>query len=448
MPLESARQDPLGRVDVNQIIGHGQDPTLNSAPATAALIQAFRDGQLTAAEIADRAAKRPLVEAAADPEVLAAQKQAIVAGAGMKKLEFEQAAAMAKIPPRVQEMQAELTKYGLATPTAPKDWTDKDTATTVKNWADVEDWKTQVAKASAQKEIATKQEAVDTKTGQKTLIAVSKSSGTPVDRDAVDKTEQFFSSYGKSPKTWIAAGKPPVAELFPTAGTATTGAPGAGGGTGGAVIGLAEPKAATEGQAKAALFTARALAADEVFKNLEAKGFNPASTANWVQDLLIGPLGALKTADKRSFEAAKSAWSQGLLRLESGAAIAAKEQKWYEQTFFPTGLEPKAVQDQKAQMRSDVEALAKKLAETGHLDVPGLLKIENQAETIHKLSSNGAFSGSPTRQTVMFKGKAYIADNSDPANPKLIGAAPVSATKYVAPESLRAPAKPVVEPLQ
>lgn len=445
MGLETARQDQLGRIDVSQIIGRGQDPNLNSAPATQALISAFRDGQLTSAEIADRAAKRPLVEAAADPELLAAQKQQALASSGMAQLQFQQATAMAKIPPRIQEMQAELAKFGLQTPISPNDWTDAASATTVKTWADVEDWKTQVAKVTAQKEIPKQTEA--TRGTQKVLVSTSKTSGTELDPKAVDQMEVFSSTFGKSPKAWIAAGKPPAGDLFPAAGAATTGVVGAtgpGGGGGGTVIGTAEAKAPTENQAKAATAQARFISSNEVFENLKATGFDPAAMSNWTQELLIGPLAALKTADKRSFDAAKNSWAQGLLRLESGAAIAAKEQAWYEKTFFPTGLEPKAVQDQKAGMRADVEAVVAKLAESGHLDVPSLLKVRAQAETLDKLSSNGAFSGSPSRRTVMLGGKQYSVDNSDPGNPKLIGigAAPTPG-KYTSPESLR---KPTVEP--
>lgn len=99
----------------------------------------------------------------------------------------------------------------------------------------------------------------------------------------------------------------------------------------------------TETQQKALGALTRGLATEATLLNKysESTGFNPASLKSQVR------MGAYKggilsqivanfagiTEPERAFANAADAWVQGLLRAESGAAIATKEQQWYERTF-------------------------------------------------------------------------------------------------------------------
>lgn len=465
MGLETSPQNPLGRIDPGLVVPR-IDPASSGTLATTAMIEAFRNGQISANDIADRAMKRPAVEAAVatatDPEILAAQKQSVVAKGQVDVLAAQKAQELSRIPEGVLPYYQEVVKARIFPPVNLKNWNDTTTQQVVKAFSDLSDFHKEAAKAKIIGSSVASGKTIDPATKQEFEGPISGATREPLDRDAVQSVADWALKYGNDPAAWIKDGKQPVHEdLFSAPGTAITKAayiPGTlptdeaaaplaipenmkarlNAPSRGRMVGLPpEEKSPTQQQAQAGMFVARALGADEVFKNLEKAGFDPGSTKNWAQDLLIGPLSALKSADRRSYDAAKNEWSQGLLRLESGAAISNKEQKWYENTFFPTGLEPKAVQNQKARMRADVEAIANQMAKTGHLDVPALLNVESRADLIHDLTTGGALSGK-SLSVVKIGGRSGRLDNSDPANPKIIWDTPAPASKsYVPPISLR-----------
>jgi hypothetical protein len=129
--------------------------------------------------------------------------------------------------------------------------------------------------------------------------------------------------------------------------------------------GTAKPtgRAFTEPQQKALIAEARGLIANPILAN---PGFNPGDTASNLRmkaynsgtlgelATTLGP-GSTKISDaERQYANAQSQWIQGLLRVESGAAISKKEQGWYEKAFFPAIGDSPAVQAQKANARNAI----------------------------------------------------------------------------------------------
>lgn len=88
----------------------------------------------------------------------------------------------------------------------------------------------------------------------------------------------------------------------------------------------------------------------------EREGFNPTSKRGWLDRKLpdVPFLGDIKSEGARGWQPAMDEWAQGLLRLESGAAIAYKEQKWYERTFFPVYGDTPRVVAQKRRARQEL----------------------------------------------------------------------------------------------
>lgn len=121
----------------------------------------------------------------------------------------------------------------------------------------------------------------------------------------------------------------------------------------------------TETQQKALGALVRGLASEDALLNSAQKdpNFDPASVKSKLRmdaykGGTIGQLAATVgqiTPAERAYASAANAWIQGLLRAESGAAIAAKEQTWYEQTFFPAVGDPQAIQQQKTNLRKAIE---------------------------------------------------------------------------------------------
>lgn len=133
-------------------------------------------------------------------------------------------------------------------------------------------------------------------------------------------------------------------------------------------------KAFTEPQQKALIAQARSLVATPV---LESPGFNPGDPAanlrmkaynsGTLGELVttLGPSKAKITEAERNYANAANQWIQGLLRVESGAAISTKEQGWYEKAFFPSIGDTPAVQKQKADARKSISAALESVI-TGH----------------------------------------------------------------------------------
>lgn len=440
MGLETAPQNPLGRIDPSMVVPRS-DPSLNSPSATAAMIDAFRNGQITANDIADRALKHPAMEAAVknatDPQLVEARKAQEMAGSQEAVIKAQQMKELANVPASVLPYYQAAVQAGVMAPVDLKKWTDADTQRTIKAAGDLLEFHRESAKAKMLTGSIVSKPKEDPVTHNVYDVPTSHTTGAELNPEAAKAVNTWDVQYGTNPVKWIQAGKPPVHEdLFAAPGAITAPTTGAATPTG-RLVKTGDEKAPTAQQAQAGMFAARALGADEVLKNLQQAGFNPASTQNWLQDFLIGPLGAFKTGERKAYDAAKNEWTQGLLRLESGAAISNKEQSWYEKTFFPTAFDPPAVQDQKAKMRADVEIIANQMAKTGRLDVPALMNVEGRANLIHDLSKSGVLTGgtNSSLQKVNLGGKT---GRWDPANNRIIWeSAPAASKPYVAPTSLR-----------
>ena len=443
MGLETAAPG-LGRIDVNQITGGVPAPVVEPR-AVAALTEAFRNGQITANDIHDRFLKAPVVEAQAklmaDPAIVEAQRRNILAGADQNELqvkELEQKLAFAKIPPSVRDAQTELIKAGYGVEVDPQSWTPKDTNEVLKRYSELTSFKDNLAKSALDSSVI-KDDVRDTKhQGRNVKVAykVRKDTNEILDPKQVG---QIFNWQQTNPsvKDWVNNGKPQYQSIFADtapgtvapAGSAPAAGPAASplvvpaGKPGGvkmpatgsaAAVAAASPatpmaggaspnggddiqfgtivedkqdssKGATQVQGQSGTFVAKAREANDEFAKLKAVGFNPASWSSWFQDFAVGPLGALKTEEKRKYDAAQSAWISGLLRLESGAAISAKEQSWYERTFFPQLGDTGPVQAQKERMRAGVEAVANTIAQQGGVDADSILQLNgvlNQANSI------------------------------------------------------------------
>lgn len=485
MPLETANTAPLGRIDPNSLFS-APDPSIVEPRAISAMSDAFRSGLISAQDIQQRAMMRPAqqaaVQMATDPEVLAAQKASIVQAAEHGRLGNQAAAldlaqrqALANIPPIVQQMHAENLKFNLAIPKTPQQWTPQDSIQTFEIWKGIEKWKTERAAAEAEKAMIGDQEVI--RGGQKLRVPINKLTSTEITSDAAASLAQWLAE-NPTPQAYFQKGQKPAPSLFGvTPGTATveeiqavpnagpiqdappiplaTPAPAATGtpaatatttvtpaattsatpasGMALSDVGM-ETKAATEMQTKAALFGQRAGEAEATIKDLEAKGYNPASWSNWVQNYFMGPLEGVKTEQKKSYDAAATSWLQGLLRLESGAAISTKEEKWYRTGFFPVVGDSIAVQNQKANLRQAIEALAMQVAKQGHLDVEGLKAINARAQMLSEMSA----PDSTKEASVSVSGVG----NVSPVN----ASQGVVRVNYTPPSSLKAKPSPVVQP--
>lgn len=133
-------------------------------------------------------------------------------------------------------------------------------------------------------------------------------------------------------------------------------------------------RAFTEPQQKALIEAARDIVTAPILQN---PGFNPGETwANLrMKAYNSGTLGELATTHgpkfaeisdaERNYANAQSQWIQGLLRVESGAAISKKEQGWYEKAFFPAIGDSPAIQKQKAEARKGIVTALESVI-TGH----------------------------------------------------------------------------------
>lgn len=438
--------DRLGPINPSGFVAN--TPIVVEPRAVQALTDAFRSGQIRADEIADRAMLRPAQKAAAslaaEPSIVEAKRQEILTGAESAKIKLEadklaleQAKQQANIPAIIRDQNKELATKGLQVfPDTGGTWTPEKSAEVAQLWKDLKNWEAEFSSAVAQDK-SLKEVDITTDAGVE-KISYEEGSQRRADPGRAASIKDWIRT-NASPRQWIQSGKPPSPTLFgpapgqvagvppevasgqrapgfdaqmtPLPGTApapavTPAAPASAipATPGGLLVKPAgvDRKAPTEPQAKAATAVARMITADEVLNNLQQKGFNPSATTNWVQDYLVGPLEALKTADKKTYDTAAGSWIQGLLRLESGAAIAAKEQKWYEQTFFPRPGDTPAVQQIKSEMRDDVEAIVQELARGGGLNVPALIGVRKQGETLNATAAAGV----PTRQTTV-GGKTY-----------------------------------------
>lgn len=185
-----------------------------------------------------------------------------------------------------------------------------------------------------------------------------------------------------APKTAMPGAKPTVA--IPEAGTQI----------GDTAISLGSPKAKdmqekapTEAQQRAELALSRFAQSNDIFKSLKEAGYDPTTVNSWMDSFLPE---VLKSGDRKAYDAGVDAWSQGLLRLESGAAISRQEKSWYDKAFFPQVNDPPAVVEYKGQMRRDIERMVGEIAQAGAVVSP---ESANQMRRIYEQA--GATVGTP-----------------------------------------------------
>lgn len=485
MGLESDR-NALGRIDVASL---APTPAAVVEPrAVAALNDAFRSGLVTANDIMDRVAQRPAFNAqnklASDPAVVEALRTTTLEKANQEKLQTEtaqlalnQAKLQQQIPPQVMAIQKELAQYNWQVMPAGNTWTQENTNEAIRRWTVAENLKTKRASLAAYRDSLKKGgQQIVTERGTE-IVPMNELSGEVQDPAKVAEVESFLTRYQR-PQQYDADGQPEAPDIFGTtapgavAAAPTGGAPAAGvtGATGPvgdpgtpAATGLrgtlisppgANLKAMTEVQGRAALGSERFKAADAELQKLKAKGFDPASFLNKSQStLLVGPLEALKGDDLKSYEAAESAWIQGLLRMESGAAISAKEEAAYRRAFFPRIGDSPVVQDQKERLRKAAEQIMVKIAQGQHYtpnDQAVLSAVRTGADAI--LSGQG--QGQPAGQTINIPGLGNVqAVPTQDGRIRIVRgtnapAAGGGASSYVAPAKLGAKmaGNPVVAP--
>lgn len=139
----------------------------------------------------------------------------------------------------------------------------------------------------------------------------------------------------------------------------------------------------TAKQDEGKIAVARMVEADAVHEQLKQEGYQPSSWGTYVQNLLVGPLRFFRSEQNKSWNSAQEAWLQGLLRLESGAAISKKEEGWYRDTFFPILGDTPKVEAQKEGLRSAIAGVVGRIAtgqpEQVKLGNAQLAGIRNQA---------------------------------------------------------------------
>lgn len=123
-------------------------------------------------------------------------------------------------------------------------------------------------------------------------------------------------------------------------------------------------KTPTEAQQRALLALPRFAEANKALVDLQQKNYDPTTWKSWVGSYLPE---ILKTGNRKEYEVAMSAWTQGLLRLESGAAITPKEQVWYERAFFPAPGDTPANVQQKQQLRASAEQMVGEIGSAGNI---------------------------------------------------------------------------------
>lgn len=98
-------------------------------------------------------------------------------------------------------------------------------------------------------------------------------------------------------------------------------------------------------------------------------GYDPTTYSSWIAGLMPNFL-RFGAQSRQTFEAARGLWQQGLLRMESGAAISPSEQVWYNTTFFPELNDPPALVEAKGNARRGVEDTVAEIAQAGGVISP------------------------------------------------------------------------------
>jgi len=450
---------PLGRIDPSSLIG--QAPPVVNQSSVAQLVDSFHKGFITADDIHERlagatAAKRKVeIQAASEamtPEAIAA-RQAQVGAAGAQA-QLSQAQAGASLPlvqptaelaqstleeqlatqkygPGVQYFKALNPEAGRDAPMTPDGKPDYAERAKV----GLELFRLKEKQKEALEKLTPKTQHLAS-TGDLINFNIM---GEPITKDLETRYKPDLKPFAQpgtvtpaTPAAPFAAPKTPAPMITGAAATAATAAPLSA--TSITPITPAAPtakpeigarteagyfmgekagqqKAFTEAQGKALNAMARAVSTQPTFDALEKKGFNPGDigAALRMKAVKSGTLGQLATTaipgptritpDERSYAAAANTWIQGILRVESGAAISKKEQGWYEDTFFPIMGDPPEIQKQKD--------IARKAATRSLEEVINGNHTPEEYDKFHKDIQNiAATIGAPTSPPTVAQGAA------------------------------------------
>lgn len=155
-----------------------------------------------------------------------------------------------------------------------------------------------------------------------------------------------------------------------------------------------EPKIkSTAEQDKAKLAMARFAESNDMQSALAKAGYDPTSIGSWYNSILPQ---IIKSGNQKMYESAKSAWAQGLLRLESGAAISAQEKEWYEKSFFPQVADTAAIVSAKEKLRHTTEQMVSEIARLGG-ETPETIALADRL--FQQASALGKLSGVSPKET-------------------------------------------------
>lgn len=115
---------------------------------------------------------------------------------------------------------------------------------------------------------------------------------------------------------------------------------------------LKEGKKPSAGEYAAAGYAKRLEQAENVFGDLQGKGYDPTSMRAQAEGMLPGFLGGLKSSNQQQQEQAQRNFVNAVLRRESGAAISPSEFDSAAKQYFPSAGDSAEVLKQKALNRS------------------------------------------------------------------------------------------------
>lgn len=458
--------------------------TFDSQSAVNDMIAAFRNGQVTTADLIERATKMPAlrqqVADVTDPAQVAARKQILLENASQEALATEankfalkQANDLAKIPASIRAKADDLAKHGALDPNfSAASYDENQKAIIEARWNSLQKWKRQAEMAATTLNTVKEAEVYDAAhnplgkrpvVGQKRVNDAAHSSlqkyvaayATPASfndwlKDGAPEPNTDLINAPKGATVYLPAATPgavPTLQKFPEGAPTREAAAKLAGdvlpGQSTLTVEANDPSAIgtprieapkdpklTEKQVTSLTFTARAKEANTVFDKLKSTSdFDPTSIWTWFQNTFFrGPLLHFKDQEVREFNSAKELWLQGLLRMESGAAISAKEQNWYESVFFPVLGDGDEVVKQKASMRNAVEQAARLAAQNADLGDSAMRKLEGAHEEFFKNYKSGNLAGTP----------AYNEKHGASTRPVTLGGKPTTytqiGTKYFVPD--------------
>lgn len=165
-----------------------------------------------------------------------------------------------------------------------------------------------------------------------------------------------------------------------------------------------EYKAPTEVQSRALNALARFTESEEILKGVIERGYDPTAIFGYIENILPN---ILKSGDRQAFELAASAWNQGLLRLESGAAISRHEEAWYNRAFFPQPGDSSEVVTEKTKLRQNIEKVVAQEAAAGGVS-PELKEVARKAyERAEQIVPTGSAAPAGGKQTAVVNGQKW-----------------------------------------